>query len=165
MDRFLFALAADALEPGDALAVQRARVRPGLGARLDHAHAALGGPAAGPWLHAPAGRVALGELHLDAGAWQGGDRLPLLLDGALPPEARLRLSVRTRIGERVLSPVEGTWIHLAALRRTDEGAWAVDLVLDDISGLHRVDLAVLPAGEGPPLATAEVGVRVGEAAG
>ena len=167
MDRLTYALAAQALEPGDALALRRAAVRPGLAARMQHAQAALGDGEAGfgPWLLPPAGRFMLGELHLDAGPWLGGDRLPVLLDGSLPPASRLAVTVHTRAGARVLSPVSGAWLRLSALRRTAEGAYALDLVLDDVPGLHRVVLEVLAEEGETRLAQAELAVRLGGGGG
>lgn len=163
MDRLAYALAANALEPGDALALERARVRPGLSARLDHARRALDAEEAptGPWLVGDVGQVMLGALHLDAGAWRGGDRLPVELGGDLPAEARLRVTVHTRAGTRVLSPVEDQWVRLGQLRRTEADRWALDLVLEEVPGLHRVEVEVLAAEGEQILARAEVAVRVG----
>lgn len=170
MDRFLHAFAADALEPGDALAVQRARVRPGVAARLDHAQALLGRdsldptspdqPAPrGPWLVGDTGRIMLGALHLDAGAWRAGDRLPVVLDGDLPPDARLVVVLTTRAGRRILSPVDGQHLRIAQLRRMESG-WALDLVLDATPGLHHLRVEVLAPDSDQVLASAELAVRI-----
>lgn len=157
-----FAHAAGALEPGEALALERAARRdPALAARLAQARRALDGddpPGFGPWFHGAG--AALGELHLDAGPWQPGDRLPLLLDGALPPDARLEARLRTRAGERVLSPVDGRHLRLSELRRTAEGAWALDLILGQEPGLHRLRAEVRSADGAEILASCEVAVRV-----
>lgn len=161
-----YALAADALEPGDALALRRAAARPGGAARLDHAARALGaepsgaGPTGGPWLLGDTGRISLGGLHLDAGPWRPGDRLPLLLDAGLPGDARVGVTVHTRAGARVLSPVDGRWVRVEQLRLAEDGRRALDLVLDETPGLHRVLVEVRAATDEAVLARAEVAVRV-----
>jgi len=165
-----FALAAGALEPGDALAVERARCRPGAAARLDLAARELDGEALdgeatsgwGPWLVGDTGLATLGALHMDAGPWQGGDRLPLVLDAALAADARVGVTVHTRAGARVLSPVEGTWLTVGQLRRLEDGRRALDLVLEEQPGLHRV---VVEVWEGERrLLCLEAAVRVTEGA-
>ncbi len=160
MDRLVYALAADALEPGDALAMERARTRPGLSARIDHARRLLeeeGG--SGPWLLAVQGGLSLGGLHLDAGPWRGGDRLPILLGADLPLDGRLVVTVQTRAGLRTLSPVDGRHVRVDQLRATDQGR-ALDLVLDDVPGLHRIAVQVLAGDDDRVLAGAEVVVVV-----
>ena len=160
--RLPYADAAFALEPGDALALRRAAARPGLAPRLAHARSALREPASpGPWLVAPHGGIALGALHLDAGPWRPGDRLPVLLPAELPADARLRVDVHTRAGRTVLSPMDGAFVRLGQLRRDDDSRYALDLVLDAVEGLHRVVVEVLEPVDGDGvLARAEVGVRV-----
>jgi hypothetical protein len=159
--RLPYADAASALEPGDALALRRAAARPGLASRLAHARRALqDAPSPGPWLVAPRGGISLGALHLDAGPWRPGDRLPVLLPADLPPTARLRIEVHTRAGTTVLSPVEGRFVRLEQLRRDEAGRYALDLVLAAVEGLHRVTVEVLDDGDDEPRARAEVGVRV-----
>ncbi|RME28109.1 MAG: hypothetical protein D6798_03150, partial [Deltaproteobacteria bacterium] len=143
MDRFIYALAADALEPGDALALERARVRPGLADRIDHARRIVAEPGGGgPWLLGVQGALSLGGLHLDGGPWRGGDRLPIVLGADLPPDGRLVVTVKTRAGTRTLSPVDGVYVRVEQLRRIDAG-YALDLILEDIVGLHRITVQVL----------------------
>jgi hypothetical protein len=106
-------------------------------------------------------RVMLGELHLDAGAWQGGDRLPVLLDGELPEDARLVVTIRTRAGLRQLSPVDDRHLRVGQLRRSGE-RWALDLVLEAVPGLHQLVVEVLAADSDEVLARGELAVRVGD---
>ncbi|MCK6502537.1 hypothetical protein L6R53_03935 [Myxococcota bacterium] len=159
--RLPYADAALALEPGDALALRRAAARPGLAARQAQARRALAAPAStGPWLAAHRGAISLGALHLDAGPWRPGDRLPVLLPADLPPAARLRVEVHTRAGCTVLSPAAEGHLRLGQLRCDNEGRYALDLVLDAVEGLHRVVVEVLGEGDDTLLASAEAGVRV-----
>ncbi|NOY27506.1 MAG: hypothetical protein GXP62_16710 [Oligoflexia bacterium] len=157
-----YALAAGALEPG--VAVTRARTRPGVATRLDHAAAMLGddldSTPSGPWVVGDVGRISLGAMHLDAGPWRPGDRLPVVLDEQLAARARLEITVHTRRGAAVLSPVQGTFVRVEQLRRLAQGGWALDLVLDDVPGLHRVEVVVLGPDDDSVLARAELAVRV-----
>lgn len=156
-----YALAAKALEPGEALALRRAAHDPTFAARLAAAQAQVepsGQRPSGPWF---AGRGAsLGELHLDAGPWRAGDRLPVVLDASLPPDAPFEAVLHTRSGAQSLSPVEGRHLRLAELRRAEDGRFHLDLVLGEEEGLHRLELRVLSPDRGEILARAEIAVRI-----
>ena len=156
-----YALAARALEPGDALALRRAAHDPAFAARLAAAQEQVeptGPRSSGPWF---AGRGAsLGELHLDAGPWRAGDRLPVVLDASLPPEAPFEAVLHTRAGAQILSPAQGRHLRLVDLRRAEDGRYHLDLVLGAEEGLHRLELRVLGSLGGEILARAEIAVRI-----
>lgn len=149
-DRDLYALAAGALDPGDALAVQDALAAdPAARVRYEQIRARLAPPPAGPprWrlpVMPLAGRVppvhlrALTEAHLGGGPLADGDRLVLRVRPPASAEDVRPVVIREGgVGGGVLYPLaEGDWEPLAAWPEGDEG-YEVDLVVTGPPGEYR----------------------------